>query len=59
VRPKLLAKPHSGYEPLLQYGRSILKDKIIFGSSFPMMSPVDAIAEIDALGLDVATQQHA
>jgi predicted TIM-barrel fold metal-dependent hydrolase len=57
VRPKLLAKPHSGYEPLLQYGRSILKDKIIFGSSFPMMSPVDAIAEIDALGLDVATRQ--
>ena len=46
-----------GYEPLLQYGRSILKDKIIFGSSFPMMSPVDAIAEVDGLGLDADIRQ--
>lgn len=51
VRPKLLAKAHSGYEPLLQYGRTILKDKMIFGSSFPMMPPDVALAELDALGL--------
>lgn len=52
VRPKLLAKAHSGYEPLLQYGRTVLKDKIIFGTSFPMMSPELALTELDKLGLD-------
>ncbi|WP_118135466.1 amidohydrolase family protein [Oceanicella sp. SM1341] len=52
VRPKLLAKAHSGYEPLLQYGRTILKEKMIFGSAFPMMPADAAVAEIDALGLD-------
>lgn len=49
VRPKLLAKPHSGYEPLLQYGQSILKDKFIFGSSCPMMPPDAAVSELTAL----------
>jgi uncharacterized protein len=40
TRPKLLAVPNSGYEPLLQYGKTILKSKMIFGSGFPMM-PVE------------------
>jgi hypothetical protein len=57
VRPKLLATPHSGYEPLLQYGRTLLRDRIIFGSSFPMLSPKAAIAEIDALPLESAVRQ--
>lgn len=57
VRPKLLAKAHSGYEPLLQYGRTILQDKMIFGSSFPMISPAAAIDEIDALPIDAAVRQ--
>ena len=51
VRPKLLAVPQSGYEPLLQYGRTILQDKIIFGSGFPSLGLDTAMAEIDALGL--------
>ena len=51
VRPRLLAKAQSGYEPLLQYGRTVLSSKMIFGSAFPMM-PVDAaVAEVDGLGL--------
>ena len=57
IRPKLLGKAHSGYEPLLQYGRTLLKDKMIFGSSFPMMPPSAAIAELDALGLDSEIRQ--
>lgn len=57
VRPKLLAKAHSGYEPLLQYGRTILKEKMIFGSAFPMMPVGAAVAELDALGLDDATRR--
>lgn len=51
VRPKLLAKPHSGYEPLLQYGRTVLKNKIVFGSAFPMMPVETALAEVRALEL--------
>ena len=56
VRPRLLQKEHSGYEPLLQYGRTILKHKIIFGSAFPMMPPETALAEIHALPLDEDTR---
>ncbi|EGJ20301.1 Amidohydrolase 2 [Cereibacter sphaeroides WS8N] len=57
VRPKLLAKVHSGYEPLLQYGRTLLKEKIIFGSAFPMMPVETALAELDGLGLDADTRR--
>ena len=37
VRPKLLTKPDSGYGPLLQYGSTVLKHRVLFGSGFPMM----------------------
>jgi hypothetical protein len=51
VKPKLLAVADSGYEPLLQYGRTLLRDRIIFGSGFPRLSPAQALREIDELGL--------
>ena len=57
VRPKLLAKAHSGYEPLLQYGRTVLKHKMIFGSAFPMMPVEAALSELDALNLDDETRR--
>lgn len=51
VRPKYLNVEHSGYEMLLQYGNTVLQDRMIFGSAFPMQ-PVDrAIDEIAALPL--------
>ena len=53
----LLAKAHSGYEALLQYGRTILKEKIIFGSAFPMMPVETALAELEALGLEEPVRQ--
>jgi predicted TIM-barrel fold metal-dependent hydrolase len=56
VRPKMLTVQHSGYEPLLQYGRTILQDKIIFGSGFPSLSLERALAEIDVLGLPDAVK---
>lgn len=49
IRPRLLATSHSGYEPLLQYGRTVLKNKMIFGSAFPMMPVEDALSEFQAL----------
>ena len=51
VRPKLLAVPHSGYEPLLAYGSGILKSRILFGSGYPMMPVERSLREIEALPL--------
>jgi uncharacterized protein len=51
VRPKVLGIENSGYGGLLQYGNTVLQDRIIFGSSYPAL-PVDrCLAEIDALPL--------
>lgn len=58
VRPKLLAVPHSGYEPLLQYGRTVLRERLLFGSGFPMMPVERSLAEIEALPIDAATRQR-
>lgn len=49
VRPKYLNVANSGYEPLLQYGNTILQDKIIFGSAWPMQPIEQAIADVEAL----------
>lgn len=51
VRPKYLNVAHSGYEPLLQYGNTILADRIIFGSAWPMQPVERAVAEVRALPL--------
>jgi predicted TIM-barrel fold metal-dependent hydrolase len=51
VRPKYLGVENSGYEPLLQYGNTILQDKIIFGSAYPMQPVEQAIADVEALPL--------
>ncbi|MCY1205876.1 hypothetical protein AVE30378_01189 [Achromobacter veterisilvae] len=51
VRPKLAGTPGSGYEPLLRYGAGLLKQRVLFGSGYPMI-PVDrSIAEIEELAL--------
>ncbi|WP_144112339.1 amidohydrolase family protein [Paraburkholderia sp. BCC1886] len=49
VKPKLFETAHSGYEPLLQYGRTVLNKRMIFGSSFPMMPVEQALAQFEAL----------
>jgi len=52
VRPKYLAVAHSGYESLLQYGRTILQDRIIYGSSYPLTPLQQSLDDIDSLGLE-------
>jgi predicted TIM-barrel fold metal-dependent hydrolase len=49
IRPKYIALPGSGWEPLLQYGNSLLKDKIIFGTAWPAQQFKTSIEEIKAL----------
>lgn len=52
MRPKLLGVENSGYGPLMQYGRTILKDRMLFGSAWPMLPMKRAIEEIRALPID-------
>jgi predicted TIM-barrel fold metal-dependent hydrolase len=51
VRPKLLTTANSGYEALLQYGKRLLADRIIFGSSYPMTPVERSVEEIRDLPL--------
>lgn len=57
VRPKYLNVPNSGYEPLLQYGNTVLKDRIIWGSAFPMQPVERTLAEVRALPLKDGVEQ--
>ncbi len=52
LRPKYLAVPNSGYEMLLQYGATTLKDRIIFGSAFPLMAVEQALSDLQQLPLE-------
>ncbi|MNL07194.1 Amidohydrolase [compost metagenome] len=52
VRPKLVGMTGSGYEPLLRYGSSLLKRRIIFGSGYPMISVERSVGEIHDLNLE-------
>lgn len=56
VRPKYLDVPESGYGPLLRYGSTLLRDRIIFGSGHPTLSLGSALAEIEQLPLDAETR---
>jgi len=58
MRPKLMATPHSGYESLLQYGKTVLKHRMIFGSAFPMMPVARTLDEFLALPLPESIQQR-
>lgn len=49
VRPALLAKANSGYEALFTYGNSVLQDKMIFGSGWPLLPMRQGIAEMASL----------
>jgi uncharacterized protein len=57
IRHKYLAVPNSGYEMLLQYGNTVLKDQIIYGSAYPMMPIARSLAEIDELPLKDGVRQ--
>ncbi len=56
MRPKYLAVAGSGYEGLLQYGASLLQDRMIFGSGFPSLPVKRSLEEIAALPLDEAVR---
>lgn len=57
MRSKYLGVENSGYEPLLQYGNTILQDRMIFGTAWPMQPIKQAIADIEGLPLKDSTKR--
>jgi uncharacterized protein len=57
IRPRLLTKAGSGYEGLLQYGSTILQDRILFGTSYPMQPIARAVDEVLQLPLTDAVRE--
>lgn len=51
VRPKYLQQPASGYEGLVQFGGSVLQDRIIFGTSYPLVPVERSVKEVEELPL--------
>jgi hypothetical protein len=43
---------------LLQYGRTLLKNRILFGSGYPMMPVARSVDEIRALPMDDAIRER-
>jgi uncharacterized protein len=51
IRPKHLATPGSGYETLLQFGNTLLKDRVLWGSGWPAVDVATSLEEVRALPL--------
>jgi hypothetical protein len=50
-RPRYLAEPGTGWEPLLRFGQTTISDKVLFGSGWFLLgrSPAEVLAEFSAL----------
>lgn len=51
VRPRYLAVPNTGWGELLHYGNTVLQDKILFASAWPLLPLDRSIAEVRELPL--------
>jgi len=51
LRPRYLAREASGWGELLTYGRSVLAQKMIFGTAYPLIPIERSVLEIRELGL--------
>jgi predicted TIM-barrel fold metal-dependent hydrolase len=58
-RPKYISKPGSGFEMLLQFGNTVLQEKILFASSWMTLglSLKQVIQEMDQLPLKDSVKQ--
>jgi hypothetical protein len=50
-RPKYLAEPGTGWEPLFRFGQTTIADKVLFGTGWFLLGrpPADVVAEFRAL----------
>ena len=54
----ILTTPGSGYEGLLQYGNTVLADRMMFGTSYPMQPIARAVDEVLQLPLKDAVREQ-
>ncbi len=57
IRPKYISTPGSGWETLLQYGNSILQDKILFATAWPAQDFKQSVDEVKKLPLKNAVRE--
>ncbi|MBN2224535.1 MAG: amidohydrolase [Deltaproteobacteria bacterium] len=51
VRPKYMGMHNTGWEPLIHYGNTILQDKILFGTAWPLVMFDTAVNDVKELPL--------
>ncbi len=51
VRPKYMGMHNTGWEPLVHYGNTILQDKILFATAWPLVMFDTAVADVKGLPL--------
>jgi predicted TIM-barrel fold metal-dependent hydrolase len=59
-RPKYLAEPGTGWEPLLRFGQSTIADKVLFGTGWFLLGrpPADVVREFRALPVKPAVMER-
>ncbi|HEX6027137.1 MAG TPA: amidohydrolase family protein [Solirubrobacter sp.] len=57
IAPKYVARPGTGWDPLFQMMRNVLRDQVLYGSDWPVMAPKRALAEWRESGLDETALQ--
>jgi len=57
MRPKYMAREHSGWGPLLNYGNTILQDRIMFATSWPLLPFKRSVEEVQALPLKKSVKE--
>ncbi len=57
TRPKYINTPGTGWEPLLRYGNGVLKNKIVWGSNWPMITPREGIEGVRGFPLKEEVKQ--
>lgn len=51
IRQKYMGMPNTGWGPLIHYGNSVLQDKVLFGTAWPLLPLDQAVEDVKALPL--------
>ncbi len=57
IAPKYIEKPGTGWEPLLTYGNTLLQDRILFATDWPVMQFHRAVKEFQELPLKAEVKE--
>lgn len=51
IRQKYIGMPNTGWGPLLHYGNSVIQDKVLFGTAWPLLPLEQAVRDVQELPL--------